>query len=93
MNFSVGNKSDDPNRKVVITEDAQRFAKQMEIQLFETSAKDNINVEEMFLTITEKVLQHKLTETAKTSQQTSDKIILNKPRTKKSKCCWSLCEW
>nr|CAD7460659.1 unnamed protein product [Timema tahoe] len=43
----VGNKNDAPDRKVVLTEDAQRFADQMSIQLFETSAKDNINVEEV----------------------------------------------
>ncbi|KAL6431916.1 hypothetical protein ACFW04_007383 [Cataglyphis niger] len=43
----VGNKNDAPNQKVVLTEDAQRFANQMGIQLFETSAKDNINVEEV----------------------------------------------
>lgn len=30
-----------------MTEDAQRFADQMGIKLFETSAKDNINVEEV----------------------------------------------
>lgn len=59
FSFLVGNKNDDPARKVVITEDAQRFANQMDIQLFETSAKDNINVEEMFLAITEQVLRHK----------------------------------
>lgn len=45
----VGNKNDAPDRKVVLTEDAQRFADQMNIQLFETSAKDNINVEEVCL--------------------------------------------
>jgi Ras-related protein Rab-35 len=43
----------------VITEDAQRFANQMDIKLFETSAKDNINVEDMFLAITTQVLNHK----------------------------------
>ncbi len=43
----VGNKNDDPSRKVVLKEDARRFAEQMNIQLFETSAKDNINVEEV----------------------------------------------
>jgi len=43
----VGNKNDDPSRKVVLTTDAQRFADQMGIPLFETSAKDNINVEEV----------------------------------------------
>jgi Ras-related protein Rab-35 len=44
----VGNKCDDPEKKVVLTEDAKRFADQMNIQLFETSAKENINVEELF---------------------------------------------
>ncbi|KAI8749375.1 ras-related protein Rab-35 isoform X1, partial [Biomphalaria glabrata] len=42
----VGNKDDDPDRKVVLTQDAQRFAERMQIQLFETSAKENKNVEE-----------------------------------------------
>ena len=43
----VGNKNDDPENKVVLTEDAQQFAGQMGIELFETSAKENINVEEV----------------------------------------------
>lgn len=43
----MGNKNDSPDKKVVLTEDAQRFADQMNIQLFETSAKDNINVEDV----------------------------------------------
>jgi len=86
----VGNKSDDPNRKVVLTEDAQRFADQMNIQLFETSAKDNINVEEMFTAITKMVLRSK-----KELQQTAAKntIVLDDDRKrpggsrKKPKCC------
>jgi len=45
----VGNKNDDPENKVVLTEDAQQFADQMGIELFETSAKENINVEEVGL--------------------------------------------
>ena len=45
--FAVANKDDDPERKVVLTHDAQRFAEQMGIQLYETSAKENINVEEV----------------------------------------------
>ncbi|XP_013103541.1 ras-related protein Rab-35 isoform X2 [Stomoxys calcitrans] len=82
----VGNKNDDPERKVVITEDAQRFAQQMDIELFETSAKDNIKVEEMFLSITRQVLQHKL-RTAQNEQQ-KDTINLKKSnKPKKSRCC------
>lgn len=85
----VGNKNDDPQRKVVLTEDAQRFAEQMGIQLFETSAKDNINVEEMFLAITQKVLRHKKQMQSQNDSQ-NDKIKLDgrgpdKPR--KKKCC------
>lgn len=45
--LKVGNKNDDPERKVVETEDAYKFAGQMGIQLFETSAKENCNVEEV----------------------------------------------
>jgi Ras-related protein Rab-35 len=32
---------------VVITEDAANFAQQIGIKLFETSAKDNLNVEDV----------------------------------------------
>ena len=44
---TVGNKDDDPERKVVERDDAKKFAEQMGIQVFETSAKDNKNVEEV----------------------------------------------
>lgn len=86
----VGNKNDDPGRKVVITEDAQRFANQMDIQLFETSAKDNINVEEMFLAITEQVLRHKKqTQKQVQSDQNNDTVNLRKGANikRKNKCC------
>jgi len=89
----VGNKNDDPDRKVVLTEDARRFADQMGIQLFETSAKDNINVEEMFRSITTLVLKSKKDQ--KERLDDPSKIDLRKgghsrPGQKanpKSKCC------
>lgn len=86
----VGNKNDYPERKVVVTEDAQRFAHQMDIQLFETSAKDNINVEEMFMAITDRVLRHKLQQNAQTQQDRTESTIRVKQsskKSKKSKCC------
>ena len=49
----------DPDKKVVLSEDAQRYARQMDIQLFETSAKNNINVEECFRAITDLALKTK----------------------------------
>ena len=43
----MGNKNDQPENKVVETEDAKRFALQMGVETFETSAKDNVNIEEV----------------------------------------------
>ncbi|KAL8624689.1 Ras-related protein Rab-35 [Nucella lapillus] len=84
----VGNKNDDPDRKVVVTEDAQTFAHQMGIQLFETSAKENINVEEMFFAITKQVLQTKKEQQKKASEQPAATISLTDKRSGgKKKCC------
>ncbi len=47
MFISVGNKADDPDRRVVVEADARRFADQMGIRFFETSAKENLNIEEV----------------------------------------------
>jgi len=55
----VGNKDDDPERKVVLSEDAHRYARQMGIQLFETSAMNNVNVEESFRAVAELALRTK----------------------------------
>ncbi|XP_055855950.1 ras-related protein Rab-35 [Episyrphus balteatus] len=82
----VGNKDDDPDHKVVITEDAQRFARQMDIELFETSAKDNKNVEEMFLSITRQVLNHKFKQTPPSNETISVRKPTNNKRSR-SKCC------
>jgi len=85
----VGNKNDAPDRKVVLTEDAQRFADQMGIQLFETSAKENINVEEMFNAITRLVLRMKKEQKEKQHQQDHDTTV-NLQKSKKQskrKCC------
>ncbi|XP_071790801.1 ras-related protein Rab-35-like [Asterias amurensis] len=86
----VGNKNDCPERKVVLTEDATNFAEQMGIQLFETSAKENINVEEMFNAITELVLKQKKENAAKqTAQDNTQTVKLNGRKGNKSKsgCC------
>jgi len=90
----VGNKNDDPDRKVVLTEDARRFADQMGIQLFETSAKDNINVEEMFRAVTELVLKSKKDQKERLDDPKEQGRLkldgrgrpMTKP-TKGSKCC------
>ena len=44
----VGNKIDLKERKVVSTEEAQSFAEKNEMRLFETSALQNLNIDEIF---------------------------------------------
>ncbi|KAJ6659136.1 hypothetical protein lerEdw1_019439 [Lerista edwardsae] len=84
----VGNKNDDPERKVVEMDDAYKFAGQMGIQLFETSAKENINVEEMFNCITELVLRAKKDNLAKQQQQQQNDVVkLTKNSKRKKRCC------
>ncbi|XP_015785375.1 ras-related protein Rab-35 [Tetranychus urticae] len=86
----VGNKNDDPNLKVVLTQDAQRFADQMGIELYETSAKENVNVEEMFMAITRMVLRSKKEKEQRQQQSQDNAIRLQKGsahKGKKNKCC------
>ncbi|XP_044764230.1 ras-related protein Rab-35 [Coccinella septempunctata] len=84
----VGNKNDTPERKVVLTEDAQRFADTMNIQLFETSAKDNMNVEDMFLAITRLVLRSKREMKERQNFTQGDTVNLRKNNKQgKKKCC------
>lgn len=45
--LSVGNKNDDPARKQVDSQDAMRFGESVGVRVFETSAKENVNVEEV----------------------------------------------
>ena len=43
----MGTRNNCPEKKVVQTEDARRFADQIGVELYEVSAKENINVEEV----------------------------------------------
>lgn len=45
--FKVGNKVDEPAKRVVPEADVRRFAESLRINYFETSAKENLNVEQV----------------------------------------------
>ena len=87
----VGNKDDDPTRKVIQTEEAQQFSTSMQIQLFETSAKENINVEEMFYAIAERMVNINVYKTmargAKGPKDNTRIVANNKPRKKTKGFC------
>lgn len=57
----IGNKCDLVNQQIITTDRGKALAKQYEIEFLETSAKNNCNVEEMFITIT-KDIQKRLIE-------------------------------
>ena len=84
----VGNKNDSPDRKAVQTIDAQHFANSMNIQLFETSAKENVNVEEMFNCITRMLLQNKKNQMLREKQaQGGIRLDKSSGKRRKQKCC------
>ena len=69
----VGNKDDDPNSKKVGSDEANEFARKMEIPLFETSAKENINVEEMFYQVAKLMVDKNVLKTlARTKAKEND---------------------
>jgi Ras-related protein Rab-35 len=99
----VGNKDDqttsDDKRleKIVSTSDAQQYAQQMSLAFFETSAKDNKNVDEAFYAVTRLALYQRLEARRKTQaiaqndmrnsriRSTSQTIRLNGSRKSKKK--------
>ncbi|KJH50253.1 Ras family protein [Dictyocaulus viviparus] len=82
----VGNKSEDPQRRIVLESDARQFADTMHIPFFETSAKENSNVEEMFSCITRLVLKAKLANPQGKDGRGDVRLTLNDKRQKKNKC-------
>lgn len=90
----VGNKSDDTERRQIPYSEGKLFAERMGIPFIEASAKENLNVEEIFETITRKIMENieqkldpgeqgiDLTQTA------TDEI--NSPKQHRKKCCKSL---
>ena len=61
----VGNKCDDPEEREVSTKEAKKFATDMKLPFFETSARDNVNVNEVFSTLTALALRTKKAELRK----------------------------
>lgn len=57
----VGNKSDMQSERVVSYERGQHFANQLGLEFFETSAKENVNVKEVFNSLVDKIC-HKMNE-------------------------------
>jgi hypothetical protein len=55
----VGNKCDLPN-KIVSYQDQDEYSKLMGLKFFETSAKENINIDEVFIELSKMMLQKQM---------------------------------
>jgi GTPase SAR1 family protein len=53
----VGNKCDLEQKRQVSTDQGKEMAKQYGVQFFETSAKDQLNIDELFITTTKNFLE------------------------------------
>ena len=72
----VGNKVDDHEKKVVPMEEAQQFADQIGIPLYETSAKEGKNVKEVFHAIAQLVLKQSLETESHEAACAGDRIVV-----------------
>lgn len=80
----VGNKIDEENIRKVTTQEGERLAKDFNISFFETSAKNNVGVQEAFGFITNKIYETNTKDNDKTSNINIDKEGKAK---KRKQCC------
>ncbi len=95
MRFLVGNKCDLENKRVISYEQGKELAKQYNIQFLETSAKDTVNVDELFLNTTKIFLERQNSGSVKKDGK-KDKVLKNgisvekmneNPKKKNKTCC------
>uniref|UniRef100_A0A0E0KXI4 Uncharacterized protein n=1 Tax=Oryza punctata TaxID=4537 RepID=A0A0E0KXI4_ORYPU len=88
----VGNKCDLIDSKVVDTEEAKAFAESLGISFLETSAKESINVEEAFLTMSSDIKKRMATQPAVERKPTVHIHMRGQPiqqQNSSSSCCSS----
>ncbi|TFJ85662.1 hypothetical protein NSK_003170 [Nannochloropsis salina CCMP1776] len=81
----IGNKCDMTPQRVVSTEEGQSLANDFGIQFFETSAKNDINVEKSFVTIAREVKNRMLVDGG--PRATGGKAIVDAKRSNEAKKC------
>lgn len=83
----VANKCDcKPEGRKVTLEEGQKLAEEFGIEFFEVSAKNDINVEQAFLKLTELTMAA-WGESVKGKTKKRASKVLKKPEQKKEKCC------
>ena len=90
LKILVGNKKDLEEKRQVSKEDVESFAQQNGIKYIEVSAKNNINIEELFLHIVKTLMERHLNainENLFMSGANNTVVKNNKKKDKKKKCC------
>ena len=92
----IGNKSDMESLRSVSIEDAKALAKQTKSGFLETSAKNNVNIDEAFILLASAIL-NKMYQPQPRGDQSEDlptRKLSHKPsnsrRTGKKGCCWKI---
>lgn len=84
----VGNKSDiEGERRKVTSEEGRKLAESYGIQFFETSAKDDKNINGAFQSIAKEIKEKILVETPPLKQDTVGVNLNDKKTPKKKECC------
>jgi GTPase SAR1 family protein len=96
LRFLIGNKCDLEHKRQVTFEQGKEFAKQYGIPFLETSAKDTVNIDDLFTGITKtfiekSALNNQKKDPKKERNMKNNKAIsvekLSEPKTKKKGCC------
>ena len=86
----VGNKCDNKSQRDVSSDDIANFLAKNSIEIFESSTKEDINVEEVFNYLTEMILKSKNEYEERNIQldvQVENKKALKKSKAKTRRCC------
>lgn len=88
----VGNKKDLEHKRIVSFETGKKFSRDNNIDFYETSAKNNSNIGQMFTNVSKKILSN-ITNTSDTitSSKTNKTIkivqVKEDPPSPRNKCC------
>jgi GTPase SAR1 family protein len=84
----IGNKSDLENKRVVTTDVGKIFAKENNLDFYETSAKNNDNIDQIFINASKKILSN-ITKSIKTPQHIIENVIVKESEhQQRDKCCY-----
>ena len=81
----VGNKSDLENKREVSKNEGENFSKEYNISFYETSAKDGINVDEVFKELARDIVKDIKKNGPKNKR--SSQVLKKNTKTKKKSCC------